>query len=175
MIALEGVSKVYGDEVALASTTLALAAGRTTALIGPSGCGKSTLLRLIVGLVRPSSGRVLIDGEALRRDNLNHLRHRMGYVIQDGGLFPHLTAGENVALLARHLRRPAPWITTRVARLAELMRLPPAVLERFPSDLSGGQRQRVSLMRALMLDAPFLMLDEPFGAMDPITRFDLHG
>ena len=173
MIALEDVSKRYGTQVALSSTTLVFPAAKTTALIGPSGCGKSTLLRLIVGLIDPTTGRILIDGEALQTENVDRLRHRIGYVIQDGGLFPHLTARENVTLLARHLERAPGWIEDRVAALAALMQLPRALLDRFPRNLSGGQRQRVSLMRALMLDPPFLLFDEPLGALDPITRFQL--
>jgi osmoprotectant transport system ATP-binding protein len=173
LIVLDNVSKTYGAHTALAPTTLEFERRRTTALIGPSGCGKSTLLRMIVGLIRPDSGRVTIEGEALQPGNLERLRHGIGYVIQDGGLFPHLTAEQNVTLLARHLGKPAPWIAQRVSQLIELMRISKEQLARYPRDLSGGQRQRVGLMRALMLDPAILLFDEPLGALDPITRFEL--
>ena len=173
MIRVENVSKAYGGQTALAPVSLGFLPGTTTVLIGPSGCGKSTLLRIMMGLIAPDSGRVFVGDQELTAANADELRHRMGYVIQDGGLFPHLTAAGNVTLLARFLKRPDAEIAARVAELAAVVELSPDLLARHPKDLSGGQRQRVGLMRALMLDPEIVLLDEPLGALDPITRSEL--
>src|SRR5262249_45709086 len=173
MLELSGVSKRYGATQALFPTDLSIPAGQTTVLIGPSGCGKSTLLRLMIGLIWSDTGSVRFEGVELQHDNVLTLRQRMGYVIQDGGLFPHLTARENVALMARYLGWKRSRIDHRLTELAGRPRFPAAGLPRYPVDLSGGQRQRVSLMRALMLDPDVVLLDEPLGALDPIIRSDL--
>jgi osmoprotectant transport system ATP-binding protein len=173
LFALDAVARWHGQTPALDGVSLDFPSGTVTAVIGSSGSGKSTLLRLLLGLDWPDRGRVLIDGVPLSRDGCRAVRHRTGYVIQHGGLFPHLSARDNLALLPRHLRWPRRHIDARIEELAALTRLPPDALRRLPAELSGGQCQRVALMRALMTDPPALLLDEPLGSLDPIVRFEL--
>ncbi len=172
-VRLEGASRVYPAAVALHPTDLLVEAGELLALVGPSGSGKSTLLSLIAGLAPPSAGTVEVLGTALTGAMPATVRHRMGYVIQEGGLFPHLTARENFALLARDLGWDPARIDARVDELGALVSLGREQLDRFPGRLSGGQRQRVALMRALMLEPELVLLDEPLGALDPVTRYQL--
>ena len=170
LIQLVGVTKNYAGTAALHSTDLSIERGKTTVLIGPSGCGKSTLLRLIIRLVVPDSGTIDFDGSPITPASIDMLRRRIGYVIQEGGLFPHLTARANILLMARHLGKSDEEVRRRLWELCELTRFSENLLPRYPLELSGGQRQRLSLMRALMLSPELLLLDEPLGALDPLVR-----
>ncbi|MGD8305226.1 MAG: ATP-binding cassette domain-containing protein [Ignavibacteria bacterium] len=170
---LNTVSKSFNSIKAVSDINCEFMKGTTSVLIGPSGCGKSTLLRLIVGLSKPDIGTVIFDDEKLSETNLTSIRRKLGYVIQDGGLFPHLIAYDNISLLPRQIRWNETSISKRVEELSLLTKFPQDGLDRFPAELSGGQQQRVSLMRALMLDPEFLLLDEPLGALDPLIRFTL--
>jgi osmoprotectant transport system ATP-binding protein len=164
--------KRFGPAAGVGPVDLAVPDGASLALIGPSGAGKSTVLRLMLGLLRPDEGAVLLGGAPLDPDD-DALRRRYGYVVQGGGLFPHLTARDNAVLVARHLRWDRARIAARLEELGALARLPGDVWGRLPSELSSGQAQRVSLVRALFLDPALLLLDEPLGALDPITRAEL--
>jgi osmoprotectant transport system ATP-binding protein len=170
---LRGATKRYDGKTVLAALDLQIGHGETVGLIGPSGSGKTTILRLALGLLTPDAGVVRFRGAPLEPSNVRAARRQMGYVVQDGGLFPHLTAAQNVELMARHLHWEAARIDARRSELVELTRFPTDALERYPAQLSGGQRQRVGLMRALFLDPALLLLDEPLGAIDPLVRAEL--
>jgi osmoprotectant transport system ATP-binding protein len=172
-IRLDGVCKRYPgqDRPAVDGVTLEIPAGETVMFVGPSGCGKTTLLKMINRLIEPTSGRIHLGDEDVTDQDPDRLRRRIGYVIQAGGLFPHMTVAHNVALVPRMLRWDRPRTEERVDELLDLVGLDPAVYrDRYPRELSGGQQQRVGVARALAADPPVLLMDEPFGAVDPLTR-----
>jgi osmoprotectant transport system ATP-binding protein len=163
-----------GRAPALCGVTLSISGGETVALVGRSGAGKSTLLKLVNRLLLPTTGNVLVDGRATRDWDPIRLRRRVGYVIQDVGLFPHMSVAENVGIIPRLEGWAPDRIETRTRELLDLVGLPAAEFAaRWPHELSGGQRQRVGVARALAIDPEMLLMDEPFGALDPITRADI--
>jgi osmoprotectant transport system ATP-binding protein len=172
LIRLENVSKSFaGGSNAVRDLTLEISDGQTCVLIGPSGCGKTTTLRMINRLIDPDSGRILVDGVDTRTVDPPALRLKMGYVIQQIGLFPHMTVGENIGTVPRLWQWDSKRIKVRVDELMNLVGLDPEQYrDRYPHQLSGGQRQRVGFARALAADPPILLMDEPFGAVDRITR-----
>ena len=166
--------RTSGNRTLLADLNLAIANGELLMLLGPSGSGKTTTLKLINGLLTASAGRVLVEGRSVAEWDITELRRHIGYAIQEVGLFPHYTVEKNVALVPRLERWPEEKIHKRVQEVLQMVGLPAAEFaSRYPDELSGGQRQRVGLARALGADPPILLMDEPFGALDPLTRAEL--
>ena len=170
---LDGLTRRFDEKTSVGPIDLEIPRGSHVALLGPSGGGKSTVLRLLLGLVPADAGEVRLDGKTLDAKGFRDLRRTVGYLTQDGALWPHLTARENAELWPRELRWRAEAIAQRTEALCDRMRIPRELLDRYPFALSGGQRQRVALMRALFLGPSLLLLDEPLAALDPITRLDL--
>ncbi len=169
---LRSIAKHYPgtDEPAIRDLSLKVEAGEICVLVGPSGCGKTTAMRLVNRMIEPTSGDILVDGESIIDRDPSELRREIGYAIQQTGLFPHQTIGENIGTVPRLLGWDKGRIAARVTELLELISLEPALADRYPAQLSGGQRQRVGVARALAADPPLMLMDEPFGAVDPINR-----
>jgi osmoprotectant transport system ATP-binding protein len=171
MIELRSLTKRFGEQVAVAGLSLTVAEGELLVLLGGSGCGKTTTLRMVNRLTEPTSGQVLVDGADTAALAPHELRRRIGYAFQRVGLFPHMTVAENVGVTPSLLGWDAPRIRRRVDELLELVELDPATMrDRRPDELSGGQQQRVGVARALAAEPRLMLLDEPFGALDPLTR-----
>jgi osmoprotectant transport system ATP-binding protein len=170
-VEFRGITKRFGDNIAVDHLSFTVPAGRICVLIGPSGCGKTTSLRMVNRLIEPTSGEILIDGQNVLEEDPTQLRRRIGYVIQQVGLFPHRTIGENVATVPKLLGWPEARTRARVDELLSLIGFDPARMrDRYPAQLSGGERQRVGVARAMAAEPPLMLMDEPFGAVDPIVR-----
>nr|WP_308624221.1 ABC transporter ATP-binding protein [uncultured Eisenbergiella sp.] len=171
VISLTDITAAYGKKGVLEHFNLDITQGEFVMLIGTSGCGKTTALKLMNGLLKPNAGRVMVNGKDLADTDLTGLRRKLGYVVQETGLFPHLTIEKNISYVADLSRKKdKKAIRERVGRLLELVELPEEVRRRYPDELSGGQKQRVGIARALMNSPEILLMDEPFGAVDEITR-----
>ena len=174
MIEFRHVSKDFHGKVVLSDISMEIPTGELTVLIGPSGCGKTTTLKMINRLLSPSSGEIWIDGKNIETLDKVQLRRRIGYVIQQGGLFPHMTIRENIEIIARLAKGDPQAISCKTDQLMEMVDLDPAeYLDRYPTELSGGQQQRIGVIRALANDPEVVLFDEPFSALDPVTRSSL--
>ncbi|NLS42209.1 ATP-binding cassette domain-containing protein [Bacillus subtilis] len=174
MLTLENVSKTYkGGKKAVNNVNLKIAKGEFICFIGPSGCGKTTTMKMINRLIEPSAGKIFIDGENIMEQDPVELRRKIGYVIQQIGLFPHMTIQQNISLVPKLLKWPEQQRKERACELLKLVDMGPEYLDRYPHELSGGQQQRIGVLRALAAEPPLILMDEPFGALDPITRDSL--
>lgn len=174
IITFTNVSKRYGDTVVLSEIELEIPNGQTTVIVGQSGSGKTTLLRMVNGLIKPDSGRLEVFGDLVPEENIENFRRKIGYAVQGAGLFPHVSVKENIVLIARLEGWSSQDLDERFEMLMRQMELPLDLSDRIPNELSGGQQQRVGLCRALMLKPKLLLLDEPFSAVDPLTRLELY-
>ncbi len=174
IITFTNVSKRYGDTVVLSEIELEIPNGQTTVIVGQSGSGKTTLLRMVNGLIKPDSGRLEVFGDLVPEENIENFRRKIGYAVQGAGLFPHVSVKENIVLIARLVGWSSQDLDDRFEMLMRQMELPLDLSDRIPNELSGGQQQRVGLCRALMLKPKLLLLDEPFSAVDPLTRLELY-